>query len=161
MKKIRHMQDRGYSAKLFISQFNKQVSFSAARCLTFPQKSLVASALRTQSSRKAVSLFFSAAAAVVLKPFFHHILQFWEFVEQQMMEGMTLPEGNKKCWGCTSLRSGTLIIGSFDIAVSTIAILVSVAALVNAQVLWILPIVIYSCLKFRETYVQGESWAWI
>jgi len=49
------------------------------------------------------------------------------------MEGMTLPEGNKKCWGCTSLRSGTLIIGSFDIAVSTIAIIVSVAALVNVQ----------------------------
>ena len=61
------------------------------------------------------------------------------------MEGMTLPEGNKKYWGCTSLRSGTLIIGAFDIAVSTIAIIVSVAALVNAQVL-----IIFSTY---ETYI--------
>ena len=130
---FRHMQDSAYSSKEVISQFPKQFSWRCARCLTFPQKSLVASASHNPKERQ--SLFFSAAAVIVLKHFRHHILQFWEFVEQKIMEGMTLPEGNKKCWGCTSLRSGTLIIGSFDIAVSTIAIIVSVAALVNVQVL--------------------------
>ena len=43
-------------------------------------------------------------------------------------------DGWKKCCGCTSLRSGTLIIGAFDIVVSSIAIVVSVAAIVNTQV---------------------------
>ena len=40
----------------------------------------------------------------------------------------------KKCFGCTSLRSGAIIIGAFDILLSTIAIVVSVVAMMNAQV---------------------------
>ena len=40
----------------------------------------------------------------------------------------------KKCFGCTSLRTGAIIIGAFDILLSTIAIVVSVVAMMNAQV---------------------------
>ena len=40
----------------------------------------------------------------------------------------------KKCFGCTSLRTGAIIIGAFDIVLSTIAIVVSVVAMMNAQV---------------------------
>ena len=67
---------------------------------------------------------------------------------------MTSPESEeddwKKCCGCTSLRSGTIIIGTFDIVLSSIAIIVSVAAIVNTQV----P---FDSLKIYETFIQGES----
>merc|ERR1711962_545297 len=53
----------------------------------------------------------------------------------EMEEAMMEPDGRrKKCFGCTSLRSGAIIIGAFDIVVSTIAIVVSVVAMMNAQV---------------------------
>merc|ERR1711936_1098440 len=52
-------------------------------------------------------------------------------IEEAMME----PEDRrKKCFGCTSLRTGAIIIGAFDIVFSTIAIVVSVVAMMNAQV---------------------------
>ena len=44
------------------------------------------------------------------------------------------PEERKRCWGCTSLRSAAIIVGAFDILVSSIAIIVSVAAIVHTQV---------------------------
>ena len=47
---------------------------------------------------------------------------------------MTPPEERKRCWGCTSLRSAAIIVGAFDILVSSIAIIVSVAAIVHTQV---------------------------
>ena len=52
-----------------------------------------------------------------------------------MEEAMMEPEDRrKKCFGCTSLRTGSIIIGAFDIVLSTIAIVVSVVAMMNAQV---------------------------
>ena len=51
-----------------------------------------------------------------------------------MEDAMTPPEERKRCWGCTSLRSATIIVGAFDILVSSIAIIVSVAAIVHTQV---------------------------
>ena len=47
---------------------------------------------------------------------------------------MMPPEERKRCWGCTSLRSAAIIVGAFDILVSSIAIIVSVAAIVHTQV---------------------------
>merc|ERR1712013_283907 len=53
----------------------------------------------------------------------------------EMEEAMMEPDDQrKKCFGCKSLRSGTIIIGTFDILLSTIAIVVSVVAMMNAQV---------------------------
>ena len=52
-------------------------------------------------------------------------------MEEAMMEH---DDRQKKCFGCTSLKSGTIIIGAFDIVLSTIAIVVSVVAMMNAQV---------------------------
>ena len=66
-------------------------------------------------------------------------------------DGMTEEVGWKKCCGCTSLRSGTLIIGAFDIVVSSIAIVVSVAAIVNTQV----P---FDFLKIYERFIQVKVW---
>ena len=57
----------------------------------------------------------------------------------EMEEAMMEPDDQrKKCFGCTSLRSGTIIIGAFDIVLSTIAIVVSVVAMMNAQVRFLL-----------------------
>ena len=57
-----------------------------------------------------------------------------------MEEAMMEPEDDrrKKCFGCTSLRTGAIIIGAFDIVLSTIAIVVTVVAMMNAQVLFLL-----------------------
>ena len=73
--------------------------------------------------------------------------------EKMAGDGMTEEEdGWKKCCGCTSLRSGTLIVGAFDIAVSSIAIVVSVAALVNTQVPFVF-------IQIYERFIEGQSWA--
>ena len=71
----------------------------------------------------------SSAVAVVLNKLF-----IWIFVCAEMEGAMMPPDERKRCWGCTSLRSATIIVGAFDILVSSIAIIVSVAAIVHTQV---------------------------
>ena len=82
----------------------------------------------------------------------------------EMEEAMMEPDDRrKKCFGCTSLRTGTIIIGAFDILLSTIAIVVSVVAMMNAQVLfllfWIWEIRFWLYCKVKSELEEETSWS--
>ena len=102
----------------------KESSPRADRCETFPPTEWAAFPF----SRKADSLLLSCCCCA--QQTFHLNLCLCREMEDAMMP----PDERKRCWGCTSLRSATIIVGAFDILVSSIAIIVSVAAIVHTQV---------------------------
>ena len=100
---------------------------------------------RQHKHKAAQALSHTPKKGSLFHPLFPAVSLFCEIVSQlfencrkhnlEMEEAMMEPEDRrKKCFGCTSLRTGAIIIGAFDIVLSTIAIVVSVVAMMNAQV---------------------------